>query len=300
MNSKSDLILTFFLGIPFLSGAVLPTLSAAEAPKEFLYDAVRLPPRDPPRLNGRANSPSKPSTRARPQQPAVPQADGTPNRNVEIDSKLVEQWDARYRNDNRPAWDTGRPSSNLKRLLARKNLQPCRVLELGCGTGVNAVHLAERGFEVTAIDIAPTALKLAKQRASKAGVEVRWIQADVLDPPPLDFFDLIFDRGCYHGVRRQGPSRYVEVVKRLCRPQGQVFVLAGNANEQGAHYGPPRVDEQELIEDFADAFDFEELRETRFDTADKDSQGALAWSVLLRRKQQTDTAPRSGSLELVV
>lgn len=291
MNPKSDLILALLLGILFIGSTASTTLSAAEAPKEFLYDAIRPLPRELPSSDTRTNSPQRSPSRPSSRHGAVRQADGTPHQNVGMDPDLVEQWDARYRNALRPAWDTGRPSSNLKRLLAEKNLQPCRVLELGCGTGVNAVYLAERGFEVTAIDIAPTALKLAKQRASYAGVEVQWIQADVLAPPPLELFDLIFDRGCYHGVRRQGPSGYVEVVKKLCRPGGRVFVLAGNANEPGAHYGPPRVEEQELIEDFAAAFDFEELRETRFDTADADSPGALAWSVLLRRKQDTEAAP---------
>jgi len=222
---------------------------------------------------------------------AEPQAYTTLNRSATIDQKLVERWDARYRDDGRPAWDTGRPSSNLKHSLEQKHLQPCRVLELGCGTGVNAVYLAKQGFQVTAIDIAPTALKLAEQRATKAGVKVAWIQADVLAPPPLEAFDFIFDRGCYHGVRRQDPSRYVEVLKKLSRPGGRVLILAGNANEPGQHYGPPRVDETELINDFAGAFDFEELREIRFDTADPDDEGALAWAVLLRRKGDTDAAP---------
>ena len=206
-----------------------------------------------------------------------------------IDPELVKHWDARYQQDQRPSWDTGRPSSHLKRWVEDKTLQPGRVVELGCGTGVNAVYLAEQGFQVTAIDVAPTALQLAQERATAAGVKVNWIQADVLAPPPLEAFDLIFDRGCYHGVRRPDPSRYVEVVKKLCRPGGRVLILAGNANEAGQHYGPPRVDELELINDFAPGFDIEQLREIRFDTANPDAPGALAWAILLRRKGNTDT-----------
>jgi hypothetical protein len=61
------------------------------------------------------------------------------------------------------------------------------------------------------------------------------------------------------------------------------LILAGNANEPGPTGGPPRVDETELIADFAAAFDFVHLREMRFDTADPNVQGAWAWSVLLRR-----------------
>lgn len=212
---------------------------------------------------------------------------------AQIEPRLVDRWDAAYREGRRPPWDTGRPSSHLKRLVEEQVLRPCRVLELGCGTGVNAVYLAGQGFDVTALDVAPTALQAARERAEQAGVKVRWIQADVLNPPALEPFDLIFDRGCYHGVRRQNASRYVEVVKKSCRPGGHVLILAGNANESGRSYGPPRVDETELVGDFADSFDFESLREIRFDTADPQAKGALAWSVLLRRKmvQPAATGP---------
>ncbi len=201
-----------------------------------------------------------------------------------INPQLVERWDAMYRSGRRPPWETGRPSTELKRLVEQQVIRPCRVLELGCGTGENAVYLASQKFDVTAIDLAPTALKLAEERAQKAGAKVRWIQADVLNPPALKPFDLIFDRGCYHGVRRQNATGYVTTVKTLCRPDGHLLILAGNANEPGARGGPPRVDETELVGDFAGAFDFERLREIRFDTADPKVPGAWAWSLLLRRK----------------
>jgi SAM-dependent methyltransferase len=148
---------------------------------------------------------------------------------------------------------------------------------------MNSVYLATQGFEVTAIDIAPTAIEQAKERAQKAGVSVRFIQADVVNPPPLEPFDLIFDRGCYHGVRRQNAAGYVKTAENLCRPDGRILILAGNKNEPTT-YGPPRVDETDLVEDFGPRFDFVHLREIRFDTADPNTPGAWAWSVLLRRK----------------
>jgi len=60
--------------------------------------------------------------------------------------------------------------------------------------------------------------------------------------------------------------------------------LAGNANEAGRG-GPPRVKEEELRGDFSESFDFEWLRETRFDPCNAVTKGALAWSALLRRKK---------------
>jgi hypothetical protein len=63
-----------------------------------------------------------------------------------------------------------------------------------------------------------------------------------------------------------------------------LLLLAGNANDPQPRSGPPRVKEEELRGDFSAAFEFEWLRETRFDSPNADASGALAWSALLRRK----------------
>lgn len=198
-------------------------------------------------------------------------------------AKLQERWDAAYRGERAAPWDTGRPSSELARAITSGAVKPGRAVELGCGTGTNAIYLAQQGFRVTAIDIAPNALKMAKEKAEKANVTVKWIQADVLNPPELEPFDFIFDRGCYHGVRRQNAAGYVETVRRLSRPGTKVLIIAGNANETRSG-GPPRVREEEIRRDFAEGFEILSLREMRFDTAEGAAKGALGWAILLERK----------------
>jgi SAM-dependent methyltransferase len=199
---------------------------------------------------------------------------------------MIERWDSRYRGNSRPGWDKGFPSTHLKAAVANGTIKPVRAVVLGCGTGTNAIYLATKGFDVTAIDIAPTALSLAEKKADKAGVKVRWLLADVCAPPSyLEQFDFIFDRGCYHGVRPSDARRYVNAVKQLSRSGTHVFILAGNANEE-RHYGPPRVSEEELRGDFSSDFDFAQLKTVRFDSVDPQSEGALAWFVLLRRKAE--------------
>lgn len=196
---------------------------------------------------------------------------------------LLERWDRPYRGEGTPGWDVGRPSSNLKDLIEKRTVTPCRALELGCGTGTNAVYLAQQGFDVSAIDIAPTALALAENKAQAAGVTVRWLLANVLSAPRIEPAEFIFDRGCYHGVRQVNAAGYVETLRKLSRPGTRVLILAGNANEE-RHYGPPRVTEEQLRQDFSADFYFEWLKTTKFDTRQEDKAGALAWSVLLRRK----------------
>jgi methyl halide transferase len=197
-----------------------------------------------------------------------------------------ERWDGAYQDGRLAPWDIGRPSTDLKQAVENSTLRPCRVVELGCGSGNDAIYLAGRGFDVTAIDIAPNALSQAEKKARNAGVKVRWLHADVLEPPELEPFDLIYDRGCYHGVRRQNAAGYVETLRRLSRPGTQVLILAGNANEPPPHYGPPRVREADIRADFGAWFEFQWLRETRFDTTEPNRKGARAWSILLRRKPE--------------
>jgi len=198
--------------------------------------------------------------------------------------RLIERWDSRYRADFRPAWDKGFPSSHLKAAVEGGVIKPGRAVVLGCGTGTNAIYLAKKGFDVTAIDIAPTALNFAEEKAEKADAKVRWLLASVLAPPAnLKKFDFIFDRGCYHGVRRNNAEAYVRTLERLSRPGTNILILAGNANEE-RHYGPPRVKEEELRGDFSSAFDFVRLDTVHFDSVDPNQKGALAWLVLLRRK----------------
>src|SRR6186713_2951459 len=94
-------------------------------------------------------------------------------------------WNDRYQDGNLP-WDTGRPSSELQRVLSQNTIQPCRALDLGCGTGTNSVWLAQQGFQVTGVDLAPLAVEQAEKRARAAGVKLHFVVADVLHLSDLD------------------------------------------------------------------------------------------------------------------
>jgi SAM-dependent methyltransferase len=195
------------------------------------------------------------------------------------------QWDLPYELGTAGIWETGQPSTELRRQVESGRLPVGRVVEIGCGTGSDAIYLASRGFSVTAIDIAPTALAQARERAARAGVKVTWLLADILHPPWLEPFDLVYDRGCYHELRQHFPARYAAAVSQLARPGGRVLILSGRAGLDPAwrFEGPPRVTEREIRADFAAGFRLLELREMRFDPAAGQDRGALAWSILLER-----------------
>ena len=193
-------------------------------------------------------------------------------------------WDDRYEKGDTP-WETGQPSSELQRVVAEAGIKPCRVLELGCGTGASAVWLAQQGFDVTALDLSSLAIERARRRAGAAGALVRFQAADVLDLPaestgPFDFF---FDRGCYHVVRREDTRGYLETLLRLTRRGTLGLVLAGNAREPNEP-GPPVVTAEQIRAELGSAFDIVQLREFRFGQVESDGRRFLGWSCLLRRK----------------
>ena len=192
-------------------------------------------------------------------------------------------WNRRYLEHDLP-WDSGIRSRELARVLDEGLVRPCRAVELGCGTGTNAVFLAQRGFDVTALDLAPRALEMARARAASAGVQVHFQEADLanlaLEPEPFDF---MFDRGCYHCVRRVALRGFLRTLERLSRPGTRYLVLAGNANEQTETEGPPRVTEQEIRDDLRGLFRVEWIREFRFEDAGG-AEGPLGWSCFLARE----------------
>ena len=76
---------------------------------------------------------------------------------------------------------------------------PGRALDIGCGTGVYATYLAELGWNVTALDFVPTALSMARERASEKAVIINFVEADILQWEGDGKFELILDSGCFHG-----------------------------------------------------------------------------------------------------
>ena len=85
------------------------------------------------------------------------------------------EWDARYREREGSMW-SGRPNGRL--VAEVTDLVPGRALDVGCGEGADAIWLAGRGWQVTAIDISDVALGRAREAAERAGVSVEWICGD--------------------------------------------------------------------------------------------------------------------------
>ncbi len=126
-----------------------------------------------------------------------------------------------------PRWDTAEPRPELAEIVHGHH--PGRALDLGCGTGTNAVYLASQGWEVVGVDFVPAAIETATARALKAGSMARFVRADVtrlreggVDGP----FDLLVDIGCYHAIPAGLRAAYAAEVAAVARPGADLY-LAG-------------------------------------------------------------------------
>ncbi len=112
---------------------------------------------------------------------------------------------------------------------------PGRALDLGCGTGTNSITLAKQGWEATGIDFAPKAIRTARRKAKRAGVEAHFLTQDVTQLDNLrQPFDLILDIGCFHSLDAQGQIDYRENLDRLLKPGGSFLLYVFFRNENGS------------------------------------------------------------------
>ncbi|MEV4895255.1 class I SAM-dependent methyltransferase, partial [Nonomuraea sp. NPDC055795] len=124
----------------------------------------------------------------------------------------------------RMPWEIG-PRAELVELVRSGRLAPGRAVDLGCGTGANAIFLARHGFEVTGLDFASAALAKARRNAARAGTGVRFVEDDLtrLRQDHGDF-DVLVDYGTLDDLSPPRRDRYVDNVVPLARP-GARFLL---------------------------------------------------------------------------
>lgn len=194
-----------------------------------------------------------------------------------------QHWDERYETGDLP-WDSGRHDRNLESVISEHGIAPCETLEIGCGTGANAIWLAKLGFTVTAVDISPRALEAARNKAKVAKVAVTLLDVDVHDSTlPEGPFGFVFDRGCFHGSEGAERDQFVEQVYAALTPDGLWLSLIGNADSPPREVGPPRLTAVEIATHVEPRFEILTLKATHFDS-DQDDPPA-AWACLMKRRQ---------------
>jgi SAM-dependent methyltransferase len=161
---------------------------------------------------------------------------------------VEEQYIQRYKSGDIP-WDVGRPDFNLIEVVTKRPVLSCRALDIGCGTADNSIWLAQNQFQVTGTDTSEIALKKAKEKASKAGVECRFILVDFLkskiEAAPFGF---VFDRGCFHSFDSEDDRKiFARNVAEHLQQAGLWLLLVGSADELRHGPGPPQRTAADII-----------------------------------------------------
>lgn len=190
-------------------------------------------------------------------------------------------WNEHYANDNLP-WDSGYPDASLITAVETGAIPLGRALEIGCGTGTNALWLANRGFDVLGIDIAPLAIERARARASSRAC--RFEVHDILQMPIEQKFNFVFDRGCFH-VFDSLESRilFVQRVAQALAPNGRWLSLIGSTEGAPRQFGPPRRSLRDLAQSIEPYLEIIEVRAINFDPIPEAPEAApQAWACLSR------------------
>jgi SAM-dependent methyltransferase len=139
----------------------------------------------------------------------------------------------------KPPWDSGITPPELEEFIA--NHPPGRAIDLGCGTGTNAITLAGHGWQVRGVDFVPKAIRKGLRKASQAGVQVDLQVGDVTDSQFFEGkYDLILDIGCFHALSAAQRNSYRENLSRHLADAGTYLLYAFIGEEQGSSRVTPQ------------------------------------------------------------
>lgn len=205
-------------------------------------------------------------------------------------SEKIYDWDEYYKQNNLP-WDSGKPAPELEDYFAGRSVdeRPQHVLEVGCGTGTNAIWMSQHGCTVTATEIAPTAMTAAKLKSEKADVtNIDYKLIDICQTAPVadSTQDFAFDRGVYHVIPASRRSLFVTRIAAALKPGGRWLTVAGNKDEarDNPEIGPPQLSAIDLLTPVEPHFIIEKLERTYFIL--EDGSKHLAWKAIFIKRDR--------------
>src|ERR1035438_876713 len=180
-------------------------------------------------------------------------------------------------------WDIGKPDFNLIQTVTTLPIHTCRALEIGCGTGDNAVWLAQQGFQGVGVDAGEIAIEKAEEKAATAKATctfavLGFLKTHVEGAP----FGFALDRGCFHVFDSdEDRIKFAEQVHRHLKDDGLWLSLLGNADEERIE-GPPRRTGREIVNAVEPYFEILSLVSSHFET--RLPEPPRAWVCLMRKR----------------
>ena len=153
-------------------------------------------------------------------------------------------------------------------------IPPGTVLDVGCGTGENAIFYAQNKFTVSGLDLARAAIDQARSKAKERNVKVDFQEGNAL---ALDFkagsFDYVTDSGLFHTFNDAQRSLFREEVARVLKPKGVYFMMCFSDKEPTNWGGPRRVSREEINKTLSPRFKINYIHDELFTTKIHDKGG---------------------------
>jgi methyl halide transferase len=194
-----------------------------------------------------------------------------------------EHFQKRYESGDTP-WDIGKPDFNLIQTVSAMALEPCKALDIGCGTGDNSIWLSQKDFYVIGVDTSEIAIRKAREKASKDRVQCTFMVTDFLTGKIAGApFGFAFDRGCFHTLNLDAErQRFAENVAAHLTDNGLWLSLIGSADEQRQGPGPPRRTARDIVNSVESCFEILSLVSSFFES--NRPNPPKAWVCLMRKR----------------
>lgn len=190
-------------------------------------------------------------------------------------------WDSSYQDGPAP-WDFGGPQPAIVRVAAEGGFTGA-VLDAGCGSGENALYIASLGLPVLGVDVAETALALARERAAERGIEAEFVVADALHLERLGRrFQTLLDCGLFHTFDNEERLEYVASLAAVTEHDGTLCLLCFSDEDSDV---PHPVSQQDLKAAFTPSagWTITTIAHDRVRTRFHDTSGAPAWLATINR-----------------
>ena len=183
-------------------------------------------------------------------------------------------------------WAHEKPDFNIIDTVESWPIEPCKVLDVGCGTGVESIWLASQGFDVTGVDVSSIAIDMCKENAlvynSKANFRVFDFMTESLQKLKYDF---TFDRGFFHGFHTHNERvKIAERFYQVLNNNGLWLSLLGNADGEKRDPGPPLRTANEIISSTEGLFELLMLKTSYF--GNEQPNPSKNWVCLMKKRNK--------------
>ena len=181
-------------------------------------------------------------------------------------------------------WVHSKADFNLVDMVEDLPILPCKALEIGCGTGTDALWLASRGFEVTGVDVVQIPIDLARNEAANININCQFLVHDfLLDDIEGGPFQFVFDRGYFHSYKTNTKRKQLAgKVADSLEKGGLWLTLAGSCDSPPREEGPPMISAKNIVDSVEPFFEIVLLKSSVFGS--ESEVPANIWVGLMRKR----------------